>query len=133
MTVFEMRINNRPRIIAAVLYLIAALFFGGIISILVAIGGKEGVSILLSPESAARPAVIYMVEAGLFSLTISILLFCPVSLSRSNRLVILVCAILVALIGMFFAPISLIATIVPVWFLHKLHRDETPWGHDQAL
>lgn len=117
------RPENRTRLIAAVLYLIAALFFGGIVFILASTWGEEGLSLLLAAKSPARFAVIYLLIAGAFSAAVSMLLFSRAPLSPQLRRRALIAAGALMLIGILFAAPAVVVSIAPFWFLYRLHRD----------
>ncbi len=118
-----MYLRTKARLVTAILYLVAALFFAAIVFILAAIGGKEGFSALFAADSPARAAVTYLFVAGAFSLVVSVLLFSPASMSHLQRLGLLVLGAVQMLAGIFFASSSAVVTVVPLWFLFKFYRE----------
>lgn len=127
--------ENRTRLIAAGLYLLAALFFGAIVFILASTWGDNGLSQLLATESRTRFAVIYLLGAGIFSLAVALLLFSYVPLHRPLRRGLLATAVALMLLGIIFAAPAVVVSIGPFWFLMRLHREAerqpsgfTHWG-----
>lgn len=118
-----MHSRTRARLVTAILYLVAALFFAGIVFILASIGGKEGLSSLFAADSPARATAIYLFMAGAFSLAVSLLLFSPASLSQLQRLGLLILGGIQMLTGVFFASASAVVTVVPLWFLFRFYRE----------
>ncbi len=118
-----MHSRTKARLLAAILYLVAALFFAAIVFILGAIGGKEGLSSLFAADSPARAAAIYLFVAGASSLAVSLLLFSPASLSQIQRLGLLILGGAQMLTGAFFASSSVVVTVVPLWFLFRFYRE----------
>lgn len=123
---YDTQARNKARLTAAILYLVAAGFFGVIMSVIAATWGKDGFNQVLAAGNIARPTVIYLLVAGGYFLAASVLLLSPVSLSQPCRTVLLAFAFMLMLAGFVFAPPAAVVSMVPFWFLLKFHQEVTP-------
>lgn len=124
--------RNKARLTAAILYLASACFFGVITFVLAATWGKDGFSQMLAAGNLARPAVLYMLTAGGFSLVASSLLFSPLPIPRPLRIALLACALVLMLAGIIYAAPAVVVSGVPFWFFLRFHQEITPHGSQDA-
>lgn len=117
--------RNWARLTAAMLYLVAAGFFGVVMSVLATAWGLEGLNQWLVAENAMRPTVIYLLVVGGFSLATSFLLLSPLLLTRSVRILLLATAFMLMLAGFVVAVPAVVVSMVPSLFLLRFHQEVT--------
>ena len=114
--------KDKSRLIAAVLYLIATFFFFAIICIFTSVGGETSLATWVTTGSPGRATIIYLLVSTGFSVLMALLLFSRLQLSKQHRFYLLSIALLQSVMGIIFASVSIVVTVLPLWFLFKFYR-----------
>jgi hypothetical protein len=118
-----MRLNNSPRFVAAVLFLIVALTCGAILYITIAIGSPVSLSSFMAAESPARAPMFCLISALVTAIIFSVVLFSSATLNRRIRLFLLIFASIVPVASVVFAQLIFLVWLFPLWHVFRFYRD----------